>query len=473
MPLRFISRLFGQRESAVIFLLAACPLLAANLLAQPQKAAAPAAVPASLSKLCDDPYQAGEAKDDWPEAPVYILFHREKSKAPWARNPAIRVPGVEVASVAAARTLVCIEESQIEMGRYESGAPAYSPSWEITLVRLSDRKVFFMRSGFYGKDPPEVKYHRGAGVGAPPTKLFADWLPLVVGQKVARRKIRLRPKEFHEASALEFSADGNKLLLAQWPRSTLDGTPPSPVTVFDLATGKIVAEWRIPYMVGAPAISPSGSLVAVPHDGHPEVWDVASAKPVHKLSASGADFLLFGPNDTLGATGGGKAVLWDVANERVTSSAQGSRVTLSPAGEWLVLKKDKSGVTVQGLQSGSTLATFRAIGDQDTYAISGDLKSMAWSNGLSTTMVAAGASEQHSVTLPDLGVSMLSAFAPAADGFVFANGDGIVGLASVSNPQPRVFATDQSAIRALAVSRDNKLVAVGDSTGVVTVWELR
>jgi hypothetical protein len=454
-------------------MLGVCLIFATNLLAQQKKAAAPAAAPASLAKLCDDPDQVGEAKDDWPEAPVYILFHREKSKAPWAHNPAIHVPGMEAPSAAAARTLVCIEESQIEMGRYESGEPAYSPSWEITLVRLSDHKVFFMRSGFYGKNPPEIKYHRGAGVGAPPTKLFTDWLPLVVSQKVARRKIRLRPKEFDEASALAFSADGSKLLLAQWPRSTLDGTPPSPVTVFDLTTGKIVADWHIAYMVGAPAISPSGSLVAVPHDGHPEVWDVASVKPVHRLSASGADSLLFGPNDALGATGSGQAVLWDISNERVTASAQGSRVGLSSAGEWLVLKKDKSGVIVQGLQSGSTLATFRAIGDQDRYAISGDLKSMAWTSGLSTTMVGAGASDEHPVILPDLGASMLSAFAPTGDGFVFANGDGIVGLASVANPHPRVFATDQSGIRALAVSPDNKLVAVGDMTGVVTVWELR
>jgi hypothetical protein len=461
---------------SVVFLMSWCALMTAVAAQQTKKAPAPVAATSPAAKICDDPYQIREPAEGWPEAPVYILFHREKSKTPWARNPAIHIAGVEAASAAGARTLVCVEESQIEMGKYDTGEPAYTPSWNVILVRLADRKVYFMRGGFYGKEPPGIKYHRGAGVGAPPIKIFADWLPLVVNQKVARLKTRLRPKEYHEASALAFSADSSKLVLAQAPRSTLDGTPPSPVTVFDLATGNILASWHIPYLVGGPAISPSGTMVAVPHAGHPEVWDVASVKVLHKLDASAADSLLFGPDDVLSAVGGGKATLWDVKNERViasATSAKGSSMMLSPAGDWLAVNADPKGLTVQAIQSGNTLATFHGIGDQDKYAISGDLKSMAWQHGLSITMVAAGASEEHSVSLPGPGVSILWAFAPARDGFVFGNGDGIVGLASVSSPEPRVFATDQSSIRVLAVSPDGKLLAVGDSSGVVTIWELR
>jgi hypothetical protein len=447
-------------------------LCAQQTQSKPAHAAATPAVSAA-ARICDDPYQVREPADGWPEAPVYILFHREKSKAPWGRNPAIRVPGVEAASASGARTLVCVEESRIEMGRYDSGEAGYTPSWGITLVRLADRKVYFMRSGFYGKEPPGIKFTRGAGVGAAPTKLFADWLPLVVNQKVARLKTQLRLQEMHEVSALAFSADGSRLAVAQEPRSTSSGTPPSPITVVDAATGKTIAAWHLDYLAGGLAISQSGTLVATERYGHPEVWDVASTKLVHKLDASGVESLLFGPGDALGAAGSGKATIWDVQNERVLHSAKGSRVALSPAGEWLVLNADSSGVTVQMLESGRTLATFPAIGQQEKYELSGDGQSLARSSLFGARMVAAGAPGEHSIDLPNLGVNMISAVAATRDGFVFGNGDGIVGLASVASPQPRVFATDLYSIRALAVSPDGKLLAVGDSFGAVKIWELR
>jgi len=176
-----------------------------------------AAVPAVAAKICDDPYQNGDGAEGWPEGPVYILFHREKDKGPWTRNAAIKAPGIEAASLSSARTLVCVEQTRLEMGKYESGASGYTPAWDVILVRLSDRKVYFMRTGFDGESPPEVKYHRGAGVGRPPTAEFVRWLRLVVNQKVARLKTRLHPKQFDKVSALAFSGDGTKLAAAQEP----------------------------------------------------------------------------------------------------------------------------------------------------------------------------------------------------------------------------------------------------------------
>src|SRR5579864_2711834 len=460
--------------------------MAAISLAQPKKSAAPPAV-SPAAKICDDPYQVTGSADGWPEGPVYILYHRDKSKLPWAKNPAIRVPGLEAPTASAARTLVCIEETLLEAGRYDSGAPAYSPSWDITLVRMSDRKVFFGRVGFYGKEPPGVKYHRGAGIGAAPVKLFTDWLSLVVGQKVARLKMRISRKdlEMHEVSRLVFSADGSRLAVAQEPRSSLGGTPPSPVTVFNVATGNKVASWHVDYLVGPMALSASGTMVALGRYGHPEVWDVASARLVHKLDTGKAESLLFGPNDALGVAGNytlgspsneadAKAAAWDVTGERVIQSGAGARILLSPAGEWVTVGIARSGVTVRTLNGERLLATFPAIADNDKLATAGEPQSMAAGSLLNTRIAAAGAkpADQHSVSLPNLGVDMIYDFAPAPDGFVFANSDGIVGVASAASPQPRAFATDLTAIHAVAVSRDGKLVAVGDSSGNVSVWDL-
>jgi hypothetical protein len=289
-------------------------LFAATLAAAQAKKATPvSSAVAAAGKICADPYAVSEPADGWPEGPVYILFHRENSKAPWFHNPAVRVPGLEAATPAGARTIVCVEESRIEMGRYDSGEPGYAPAWGPILLRASDHKVYFMGKSIDGEMPPQVKYNRGAGVGKLPTEIFVRWLRLVMEQKVARWKLRLKTTDYHDVSAMAFSADGSRLAVAQESRSTSEGTPPSPITVFDLATGQPVATMRADYSTRAIAISKSGNLVATERYGHVELWDVATAKVARKLETSKVTSLVFGPNDTLGMAGDGNAVLWDVS----------------------------------------------------------------------------------------------------------------------------------------------------------------
>ena len=142
-----------------------CLVISTLAFGQAKKAPPTTGVASAAAKICDDPYAIREPAEGWPEGPVTILFHHEKSKAPWAHNPAIRVPGLEATTPASARTLVCVEESRVEMGHYDSGEPGYVPSWGTILVRLSDHKVYFMGRSLDGEMPPQVKYNRGAGVG--------------------------------------------------------------------------------------------------------------------------------------------------------------------------------------------------------------------------------------------------------------------------------------------------------------------
>jgi len=74
---------------------------------------------------------------------------------------------------------VCVEESRIEMGHYESGEPGYVPAWGTIFIRLSDHKVYFMGHSLDGEMPPQVKYNKGAGVGKPPTEILVCWLRLL------------------------------------------------------------------------------------------------------------------------------------------------------------------------------------------------------------------------------------------------------------------------------------------------------
>ena len=410
----------------------------------------------------------------WPEGPVTILFHHEKSKAPWVHNPAIRVAGLEAATPASARTLVCVEESQVEMGHYDSGEPGYAPSWGTILVRLSDRKVYFMGRSLDGEMPPQVKYKSGAGVGKPPTEILVRWLRLVLEQKVARFKMRLKWKEYAEVSAMAFSADSGRLAVAQAPRSpSSGGTPPSPITIFDLATAQPVATMHADYSTGAIAISKSGNMVATERYGHVEIWDVASAQMTRKLETSNVRSMVFGPGDTLGVAGDEKAAVWDVSGNRVVKSGSGSVVELSPEGAWLTMAKTASGFTVRELESGHELGNFPGCSEPYKCLPSRDGKMMARWSSLGGAMYSSGNREGKNLSLPNLGVGIVYAAAPTGEGFVIANNNGIAGVVSASTPEPRAFATDMTSIKAIAVSLDGKLVALGDSSGTVEVWELR
>src|SRR5258708_9742234 len=86
---------------------AAAALLPTQQKKTPPKSGAPAVAATTFAKLCEDPYQVNERADGWPEGPVAILFHREKSKG-WSHNPLIKLPGLEAALPAKAKTLVCV-----------------------------------------------------------------------------------------------------------------------------------------------------------------------------------------------------------------------------------------------------------------------------------------------------------------------------------------------------------------------------
>jgi hypothetical protein len=442
---------------------------------QAKKAPAASSVNSVAAKICDDPYQITESADGWPEGPITILFHHEKSKAPWAKNPAIRVPGLETTTSASARTLVCVEESRIEMGHYDSGEPGYVPAWGTIFVRLSDHKVYFMGHSLDGEMPPEWKYKKGAGVGKPPTEILVRWLRLLFQQKVARFKMRPKLKEFAEVSALAFSGDGSRLAVAQESRRPLDGpTPPSPITIFDLATSQPVATMHADYYTSEIALSKSGSMVATNRYGGVEIWDVATAKMTHKLDTHKVGSLVFGPDDTLGVAGEEKAAVWDVSGNRVVKSGSGSVVELSPEGAWVVMAKAANGYSVHELESGRELGNFSNVcGDTYKCAPSRDGKMMARWSALGEVIYSSGNPSGNPPSLPNLGVEMVYAVAPTRDGFVMANTDGIAGIVSAGTAEARAFATDMTGIKAIAVSQDGKLIALGDSSGMVEIWELR
>jgi WD40 repeat protein len=182
---------------------------------------------------------------------------------------------------------------------------------------------------------------------------------------------------------------------------------------------------------------------------------------------------MFGPDDRLAVAGKDSSAIWDITANRALRTGKGSVVQLSSDGTWLVLSKAPKNCSVSELESGRELGRFACSPDHDRYAISGDGKSVIGSSILGAAIYTVGGTQTQYPSLPNLGVGTLSATAATRDGFIVANHDGIAGLVSLASPQARAFATDLSAINAVAVSRDGKLLALGDSEGHVEIWELQ
>ena len=126
------------------------------------------------------------------------------------------------------------------------------------------------------------------------------------------------------------------------------------------------------------------------------------------------------------------------------------------------------------MESGRESRSFPDIcGDPYKCVPSRDGKMMARWSAIGEAIYSSGNPSGNPPSLPNLGVDMVYAIAPTRNGFVIANTDGIAGVVSASATEARAFATDMTSIKAIAVSQDGKLVALGDSSGNVEIWELR
>ena len=80
-----------------------------------------------------------------------------------------------------------------------------------------------------------------------------------------------------------------------------------------------------------------------------------------------------------------------------------------------------------------------------------------------------------SIELPSQGLdgySKVWAAAALPDGVIVTNSDGYVGLLRNGATQPQLFFTGQIN-KAVAISADGKLAAIGDSSGTISLWELK
>ncbi|HXB22810.1 MAG TPA: WD40 repeat domain-containing protein [Candidatus Solibacter sp.] len=433
------------------------------------KTAAPAT---GLARVCDDPYNGEELKTGWPQPPAYVLFKRANSKV-WGPNLRVKLPGMQAATPATAHTLVCVEEHRLEMGNYESGAKAYTPSWDVYLLRLPDRAIYFQKGGIFGGDAPFIKWHPGAGVGSQPVSQLQEWLRLVLKSDVARLKLSLPFTSADKVRQMAFSGDGTRLVVAREPYHYSTPQPDLKkyplVTVFDVASGQPVADIPVEDEPSAVAIAENGELVATEHYGHPQIWNVSSRSIVQKISADGVRSLAFGADGNLGIGMKERVAVFNPGTGTELFSSPGSRISYGD-GHWIAISGD--GKTTYEVRSAQPIAHFAATDKEVVASVDG--RSELTRSVLSAQVRWAGKESEY-VDMPSIGnegTGRVSAIASSPSGFVVGGNDGIVALLS-SGSNSRLFATDHSQIESLAVSRDGKQLAVGDSSGKVSLWELQ
>ncbi len=360
------------------------------------------------------------------------------------------------------------------MGKYESGAKAYTPSWDVYVLRLPDAGIYFQKTGIFGGEAPYIKWHPGAGVGSQPVSQLQEWLRLLFKPDVARLKTRLPYTSSDKVRQIALSGDRSRLVVAHepyhysTPQTDLKKNPL--VTVFDVASGKRVADIPIEDETSTVAISDNGELVATEHYGHAEIWKVNSHTIVQKLSApTGVRWLAFGADGNLGVGTQKQVAVVDPRNGSQLFTSPGNRINYEN-GRWLAVAAD--GTSIYDVKTGQPLAQFPKA-DGEVVDSSDGLSEITMSILHSDVRWAGKKSEYIDVpSIGSEGTGHVSAIANSPNGFVVGTNDGIVILLSATG-SPKLFATDHSRIDSLVVSRDGKLLIVGDSSGMVTLWELQ
>jgi WD40 repeat protein len=191
---------------------------------------------------------------------------------------------------------------------------------------------------------------------------------------------------------------------------------------------------------------------------------------VQKLSApTGVRWLAFGADGNLGVGTQKQVAVVDPGNGSQLFTSPGNRIKYEN-GRWLAVAAD--GTSIYDVKTGQPLAQFPKA-DGEVVASSDGLSEITMSILHSDVRWAGKKSEYIDVpSIGSEGTGHVSAIANSPTGFVVGTNDGIVILLSATG-SPKLFATDHSRIDSLVVSRDGKLLVVGDSSGVVTMWDLQ
>jgi len=237
-------------------------------------------------------------------APALSLINIEHSEEGWKEDRwgLARVLPYEAQSASEVKTLVCIRQSRVAVGRYTDWSSAYMFQWEVRLVSWPDGTVLGAET-LSGSSPPKTKYGSGDESGITPGRALWEWLIPILDDKT----ILLAGGA---VKSIAFSPDGKTLAA---------GTAQRTVKLWDVAIGQEVCTLSGHGLeVWGVAFSPDGKTLASGSLDHTvKLWDAATGQEVRTLSGH-THFVYsvaFSPDGKTLASGSrdGMIKLWDVA----------------------------------------------------------------------------------------------------------------------------------------------------------------
>lgn len=283
-----------------------------------------------------------------------------------------------------------------------------------------------------------------------------------------------------------FSPDGSALATV-----SADGA----VSVRDAATGR---ETGRPFATGAAlscrssacalAFSPDGRLLAAgDSNGTIGIWNVATGQQIGGPLASGAPVaaLAFSPGGATLAAGGldGTVRIWNIAlaafRPAGPASARpysgGVAATLSPDGRRLAVISARGLVRLWNTTAGRQMRRQPDVAGTNVQwaGFSPDSGTLATLDTTGTVRLWDAATGQPAGPPLPVGAGA-AAMAPGGEVMTVSDSHGPVQAwnAATGRPVGRPFATDPGIIDWLAPSADGKTVAIGDSAGNVSVWDV-
>lgn len=422
--------------------------------------------------LCESAFSTTNAIVQEVSASLVYLFQYDYSEDKQWSVVNNFFPPAEAVSESDVKTVTCVRASRQKIFSYQDGEPGYQLIWNVRLISWPDGNVIGSNT-FHGDRPPAIKYGNGAEYGRSPIDQLNQW---IYEHLINRTFFYIGDR----VSKLSFSPDGRKLAAAKGLRFNVSYEGSSfdmAITLWDVSTGEILHVLHDhKQAVNWLPISPDGRLLASSDsDCHLNLWNLTSGELLKSFDEPGcnSEFSPDGKYLLIAGDNSGVKLMDPVSLEIVASVPQIGGMTFSPDGRTLIFSRVGATVFVdmESLQPVKSLE--ETVSGQLAFNANGRLLEIA-GRWLDPVQVIDFETKNPISTIypenPPITVSDFSPYGLLATGS--QSGTVAVWNWETGELLREIQASPFAEITSLAFSPDGLLLAVGDNSGIVTLWDV-